>query len=60
MTDTAPEFERDRLRGFLECIVEECLKPLDQYKGGYTQKNARIQVMAEAALGPIPIKATDL
>jgi hypothetical protein len=47
--------EHARLRGFLETIISECAKPLEDFGGGYTQKNARIQVIAETALEPVPM-----
>lgn len=52
------ESRERRLDTFLFAIERECQKPLDEYKGGYTQKNALIQCMArDARKDPLEVGA---
>lgn len=37
---------------FLEAIALACIKPLSEFAGGYSQKNAAIQVMAKQGMKP--------
>lgn len=55
--DTAKDALIQRYEDSMRFIIDTCIKPSDDFKGGAVQKIAQIQVLAKTALKPMPMTA---